>query len=95
MRPFKAKFISDTSHYSKIVHYTHANPVHHGLVPNISDWAYSSYNTLKAYSMTHLERQYVLNWFGNRKQFIAFHGQFIGIKKDGNYEESNMIWDEP
>jgi len=32
--------------FSKIIHYVHANPVHHGLVKTIGEWQHSSYNSL-------------------------------------------------
>ena len=88
MRPFKSKLITQNHHYSKIIHYIHANPLHHGLVLKISDWMYCSYHSLIANSQTDLQRTYVLEWFGGRNKFIDFHNQPIGIKKDGIYLES-------
>ncbi len=40
-RPFKRKKISSDDYLTKIVHYIHYNPVHHGFVKKVEDWPYS------------------------------------------------------
>jgi len=87
MRPFKCRLLTDAHDYNKLLLYVHSNPVHHGLVPRIKDWSFSSYNEFLTLSNTFLEREYVLNWFNGKLQFEQFHNQPIGIKKNGVYIE--------
>src|SRR2546421_2210352 len=65
MRPFKRSLIQGDDYFIKIVHYIHANPVHHGLCKQISDWEFSSYKSLINTLPTWLLRKEVLERFGN------------------------------
>lgn len=87
MRPFRRKKILNDNHFSKIIHYIHANPVHHGYVNSIMDWAYSSFSHIISNSPTYVNRGFVINWFGSIDAYKAFHLQPIGRKKDGIYLE--------
>jgi putative transposase len=69
--------IADGSHFIKIVHYIHANPVHHGYCTSVEDWNFSSYNTIIGNQLTQLPKDEILTWFGGREAFIKFHGQPI------------------
>jgi len=87
INPFKRRQLIDDHDYSKILLYVHSNPVHHGLVPSINNWSYSSYNDTLTDSPTFLMRDYIINWFNGKSQFIQFHDQHIGRKKNGIYIE--------
>ena len=43
---FKRKEIKDEDGFTKIIHYIHANPAHHGFVKSAKDWRWSSYHSL-------------------------------------------------
>ncbi len=60
--------------------YIHKNPVHHGLCTHLQDWKWTSYNTIVTNQPTKIERQKVINHFGNTEQFIAFHDQPVYLK---------------
>ena len=72
---FKRKEVSSDVYYTKLVHYIHANPVHHGFVKTLTDWEYSSYDSLLSTKETKLCRSEVLAWFGDKRAFVQFHQQ--------------------
>jgi putative transposase len=74
MRAFKRKEIVDDSYLTSVILYIHRNPLHHGFVTNLTDWKWSSYTeflmpTLKP------DQQYVIDWFGNKEEFVKLHQQ--------------------
>ncbi len=56
-----------------VINYIHQNPIKHGFVKNTSDWAHSSFNSLLSSKPTRLERDLVMQWFGNHAAFIEYH----------------------
>lgn len=76
----KRREIVAESDYTKIIHYIHANAVHHGFCKRIEDWSHSSYQVIIHSAPTSLMRQEVLSWFGGREQFIQFHQQKVELK---------------
>ncbi|HXH18238.1 MAG TPA: hypothetical protein VNJ07_04055 [Chitinophagales bacterium] len=83
---FKRKAIEDEEHFTKIIHYIHANPVHHGFAKSIGDWKWSSYQSLLSGKPTMVMRQEVLTWFGGREEFIDFHRQPVDLKLANDME---------
>ncbi|MBS1489267.1 MAG: transposase [Bacteroidetes bacterium] len=80
---FKRKEIETDRHFTNIIHYIHANPVHHGFVKNIPDWPWSSYpEILSGKISTWLKREEIIEWFGNANEFVEFHRQPIDLKKE-------------
>ena len=65
------------------VFYIHKNSVHHRYCSKIADWPWSSYNIILSNEPTKLQRQKLLNWFGNTEKFIAYHNQPIYLKNKG------------
>jgi len=76
-RAFKRIEITSDSYFTNIVHYIHHNPVHHGFVKNLADWPWSSYHDFLLPELTPVQQE-VINWFGNRQQFMLFHQQALG-----------------
>ena len=76
----KMEEITDDNYFCKVIHYTHANPVHHGFTKTIGDWPHSSYKTFFSTKSTKLERDYVLDMFGGLDAFIKYHQQPIDLK---------------
>ena len=70
---FKRKKIDSDDYLTKIIHYIHYNPVHHGFSKDLDQWPYSSYQSLISDKPTLLRRREVLDWFGGKKEFIEFH----------------------
>jgi putative transposase len=83
MPNFKRKVVETEEYFTQLVYYIHANPVHHGFVKDLSSWNYSSYHAFLSRKQTNLQRDEVLNWFGNVDSFKAFHeGTPLGGKLD-------------
>ncbi|HYV95529.1 MAG TPA: transposase [Chitinophagales bacterium] len=82
---FKRKEVEDNDYLIKLIHYIHANPVHHGFVKRIEDWKYISYHGILSQGKTHLQRSQVLEWFGGRDEFIRVHQQQIDLKMTGEF----------
>jgi len=70
---FKRKEISSNEYFTKLIHYIHANPVHHGFTDNPESWPYSSYQSIISNKKTELKRKEVIEWFGEIEDFIQFH----------------------
>ena len=64
--------------FKRVVHYIHANPVHHGFVPRMDMWKHSSYYILLGNENTNLEWDYVFKVFGGLEKFIEYYAQPIG-----------------
>ncbi len=74
----KTEEIFEDASFCKVVHYIHANPVHHGFVKRIDNWPHSSYRLFLSKSPTKLERDYVVKVFGGLDNFIKYHEQTPG-----------------
>lgn len=80
MKNFKRSAVDTEGYFSKIIHYVHANPVHHGFVKAIPDWRWSSYHIILSDAPTMINREKVLNWFGGKEGFVQYHQQPINFK---------------
>lgn len=80
MQNTKQQEVSDDNSLCKVVHYLHANPVHHRFVKRLDSWPHTSYKIFLSTLPTKLERDYVLNVFGGLDQFIKYHEQPIDLK---------------
>jgi putative transposase len=78
-RPFKRKIVETDAYFGKLIHYIHANPLHHGFTSHINDWNFSSYQALISSGKTHLKRKEVLDWFNGKQAFINYHLQPLEI----------------
>jgi putative transposase len=76
-RAFKRQEITSDQYFTNIIHYIHHNPVHHGFVKHIKDWPWSSYHDFLPPNLTPAQQK-VIDWFGNREQFVLFHNQALG-----------------
>ena len=65
--------ISDEEYLRNMVLYIHQNPIHHKMCNRLEDWKYSSYNSMLSQKPTQLEREEVINWFGDLENFIVMH----------------------
>ncbi len=70
---FNRKEIDSNDYLTKIIHYIHYNPIHHGFCKCIDEWPFSSYKTILSDKPTKLSRETVLQWFGGHKEYIQFH----------------------
>ncbi len=79
---FKKKEITSVAHLIKIIHYIHANPVHHGFTKAISQWQWSSHHAFLSQKSSLLKRDEVYEWFGGKDGYEDFHQkEIIHLKK--------------
>ena len=72
--PFERRLIENENYLLTCILYIHNNPVKHGFVKSVEDFKWSSYNDLISDKATFLEREFVLNLFGDKDNFIRYHG---------------------
>jgi REP element-mobilizing transposase RayT len=72
-RPFKRIPIDNENYLMRLIVYVHQNPQKHGFVIGFKSWNYSSYNSIIGNNPTRLQRDKVLQLFGNREDFIRIH----------------------
>lgn len=77
-RTFERKRIDSEDYLRKIIYYIHNNPVAHGAVQEIEDYPWSSYKAIISQETSILNKEQVLDLFGDKGNFIAYHNQ-----KDG------------
>jgi putative transposase len=76
----KRSRVEKESDFTSFLFYTHKNAVHHGYTSTIGDWKHDAYQSLLSDKPTRLLRNYVLEWFGGKENFIKFHNQPVDIK---------------
>jgi putative transposase len=65
--------ISSENYLQMAIVYIHNNPVKHGFCNLPNDWKYSSYNSIISDKSTQVERDEVLEWFENMRNFKDYH----------------------
>ena len=86
MKTFKRKPVNDEIYLKKLVHYIHLNPVEAKLCRQPENWPHSSYKFLISEKETILKRDQVINWFGDKANFINIHrGSFEEINNPGRF----------
>ena len=81
MPNFKRREVNNEEYFIQLIHYIHANPVHHGFVDSMDKWEFSSFRALKSEQPTSLRRAEVLDYFGGIHEFVRFHHQMPISKK--------------
>ena len=80
-KSFKRIEVREDYHFTKLLHYIHHNPVHHGLVKHYSNWKFSSFTAVISNKPTQIDRKMVLEWFGGKENFIEFHSENLNYNK--------------
>ena len=70
---FKRRIILNEQYLSNIIFYIHLNPVHHKISDNFVNHRWSSYNRILQDNLSKLKKNEVINFFGNKSDFIQFH----------------------
>jgi len=71
IQSFGRKEITTPNYLRNVVHYIHKNAVHHSIV--IDDWPHTSYHAYLSNISSKLNREQVLDEFGNHAHFINYH----------------------
>ncbi len=80
MQNMKKQEVLSDEYFCRVIHYIHANPVHHGFVKTIDKWPYSSFNSFLDNRPGFLDSEHVFDIFGGRDKFIKYHERPIDLK---------------
>jgi putative transposase len=78
---FERKRVSTEKYFQQLIFYIHNNPVHHGFVNKINEYAWSSYETVISEKKTKLKREDVITTYGGLENFILYHNQNHNLKE--------------
>lgn len=87
-RPFHRKPVNSLAQLLNLITYIHLNPQKHGLVDDFRDWKWSSYSAYASDQPTHLQREQVVAWYGNRHSFFEAHAADLT-----NLEDLSNRWE--
>jgi putative transposase len=73
--PFKRALVDNEEYFTQLIYYIHANPQSHGLTDDFRNWKWSSYRKILLENPGRLQRQEVLDWFGDKKQYEHYHSE--------------------
>jgi putative transposase len=79
--PFKRKRVTSQEYLKQVIYYIHRNPMHHNYVDNPAHYMYSSYNSIISDDPTQIQKQFVLELFDSRDNFIYFHHHQFEVDK--------------
>jgi len=71
-KPFKRTKIDSDEYFTRIIFYIHANP-EHGIIDDFRSWQWSSYNRILIEKPSSLKKKEVINWFGDKEDYIQYH----------------------
>lgn len=74
-RPFKRKIITDVNYLSNLVFYIHANPQLHRIIDDFRMYPWSSYDRILLNTPADLEKEKVIEWFHDKKNYLKYHSQ--------------------
>jgi len=81
----KRKKVKKDTYFSELVRYIHLNPIRHGFCKNPFEWKYSSIHAFVSSKKTLIQRDEVLEWFGNINEFEKFY-QNTDFQYTSNFE---------
>lgn len=75
--PFGRVPITSDRQFWNVIAYIHQNPQKHGFVKDFRDWKYSSYGIILSEKKTSVNRSKVMEWFGNRDEYLKLHEHWV------------------
>lgn len=84
---FRRKHITNDEYLRNVVLYIHNNPVHHGFCKHPMEYAWSSYLECLSSKEPIINREEVINWFEDEKNFKYAHNQNLNIDISGFEEQ--------
>jgi putative transposase len=76
-RPFKRKWVDNTSYFKTVIIYTHQNPVHHGFCSHPLEYPWSGYLTYTSSKATKINIDRIREIFGTIENFEKAHQENI------------------
>jgi len=84
-KSFRRIWVDNDRYFAAVIHYIHHNPIHHKCTTDFTTWTHSSYKAIISSKPTYVNRDGVLDWFGSKEEFIAFHQQDLDYDKIEKY----------
>jgi REP element-mobilizing transposase RayT len=81
---YERKLVTTEEYFQQLIFYIHNNPVHHGLVKQMSLYPWSSYETILSEKPTMVQRKKVIALFDDKENYIYYHA---------NQKNTNAIQD--
>ncbi len=72
-RTFVRKQVDDKTYFRHLIYYIHNNPVFHGFCETMFDYKWSSFQTMVSLKPTKTKRDFVIDCFRGRGNFVDFH----------------------
>jgi len=76
LKPFRRKRVTGNEYLNQVLAYIHFNPQHHKFVKDFRGYPYSSYHEILSDAPSVLKKEAVLNWFGSKENYLAFHQEY-------------------
>ncbi|MBA3682774.1 MAG: transposase [Bacteroidetes bacterium] len=86
-RTFKRKVIDSEAYLKNVILYINTNPAHHKLAVNYINYKWSSYSESISDDFTNLQKDQVLEWFGDKENFKSSHENKLNTVDIENYLE--------
>ncbi|MDD4992327.1 MAG: hypothetical protein PHR83_08855 [Paludibacter sp.] len=78
-RSFKRKLIDNRPYFKRCLIYVHQNPIKHGFVERLTDYRYTSFNTILSSKVTLLKKEKVLSMFDGLTDFQLAHVELVNL----------------
>ena len=75
--PFGRVPITSDRQFWNVIAYIHQNPQKHKFVNDFRDWKYSSYGIILSDRKTSVNRNKVMERFGNREEYLKLHAHWV------------------
>ena len=70
---YKRLLIENQDYLEYAIFYTHYNPEKHGITNNFKIYKYSSFKAIAGKKKTSIDRDFVLELFGGKEEFLNYH----------------------
>ncbi len=74
--PYRRIEVCEDKYFTHLIYYIHANPSKHRICEDFTQYPHSSYSAYILDKKTRLNKTEVLDWFGNKQEFIYFHSNY-------------------
>jgi len=74
---FKRLEVTSERYFAHLVYYIHANPQLHKITNDFRQYPWSSYKRILIGKPSKLKKEFVIEWFNDRNNYIYFHNQQI------------------
>ena len=88
--PFGRVPITSDRQFWNVIAYIHQNPQKHKFVKDFREWKYSSYGIILSDVKTSVNRSKVMEWFGNKDEYLELHKQWVSDAQSKWFAEDDF-----